>query len=121
MQTSSCNQDTATMRNPPSVTLTQVDIAIVIKLFVDVFGAQLLYDHSELNRYNFAQVSYMPPWDAAIAMQIVIDTTAACDEARESVAELRKHFKNLFGDLKNEVLMYIHGIPFVIEKPYNPM
>ena len=103
---------------PPGIPLSQTALNSILRMFVSTFGAQALRDHSDLKHYHYFENLIW--YEAAIALQIAVDTTAACNVDDERVMRLKQRFRELLGPCEHETLVRIQNVPFVLERPPVP-
>jgi hypothetical protein len=114
-------QDEIAKNEPwPGIHLTKADLMTVLRMFINTFGTKPLRDRPDLNRHHFYYVGDLVPWEMAIALQIAVDTTAACDVDDERVVRLKQHFRKLLGTCKNETTVVYQSRVYVIERPAAP-
>lgn len=111
------DQDEEKHKPVSGIHLTKTDLIILFRMFIHTFGTKPLRDHPDLNRHYFHYVGDLAPWEMAIALQIAVDTTSACDVDDERVLRLKRHFRELLGTCKDETtVIYQHRV-YVIERP----
>jgi len=104
----------------PGVALAAGDLMMTLRLFINTFGLRPFHDHPDLSGNSFYYVLDLAPWRAAIALQIAVDTTAACQEQDERVVILKQQLRTMLGSCERQTLVRIRKIPFVIEPPEYP-
>jgi hypothetical protein len=106
----------------PGIVLTEANMDKILKTFVKTFGEQPLRDHPDLKPHHFYcdSIPYLMHWEMTTALQIAVDTTAACADENEEVMSLKQLFRDLIGPCKNETLVRIQHRAFVIERPPAP-
>lgn len=104
----------------PGIRVPAGDLMIVLRMFIHAFGLRPFHDHPDLSSNTFCHVLDLAPWQSAIALQIVVDTTAACREQDERVMILKRQLRDLLGSCEHQTLVRIRNIPFVIEPPEYP-
>jgi len=103
----------------PGLHITKTDVIIALRMFVHAFGPKPLQAHPDLKSHHFYYMHGLEPWEMGLALQIAVDTTAACDVDDERVTRMKKHFRDLLGTCEHETLVTFCQHSFVIERPSN--
>jgi hypothetical protein len=114
------NRRTAAEETSDGIPLTRAELVSALRMFINTFGVQPLHEHPDLRCHGFHYLPNLLWWEMAIALQIAVDTTAACGEEDKRVVRLKKHFRELLGPCKHETLVRIQNYPFVVERPSAP-